>query len=77
MTGAELARQMNKCGTNWTRTSVVKLELGRRATLTVDELVALASCLGVPPLNLLTIDCQHCDGTPPEGYTCNTCRRTT
>lgn len=76
LSGAELARQLVKRGIPWNRTSVVKLETGRRCTLTVDELVGLASVLGALPEHMLKVDCANCGAEPPTGYTCNTCGRT-
>ena len=40
-------------GVPWSRVSVEKLENGRRGSITVQELMALALVLGVPPLWLL------------------------
>ncbi len=44
---------MNERGIPWNRTTVAKLETGRRETVTVQELLALALVLNVPPVWLL------------------------
>jgi transcriptional regulator with XRE-family HTH domain len=52
-TAAELARQMKAAGIPWERIVVTKLETGRRASVSVDELLALAAVLNVAPVHLL------------------------
>lgn len=51
--GADLAVRVQDQGLNWTRTTVAKLETGRREAVAVHELLALAIALGVPPVWLL------------------------
>lgn len=53
LSGAKLAERMAPYGVSWNRTTVAKLESGRREQLTVGELVALALALGTTPLSLL------------------------
>lgn len=52
-TAAELAERMNAAGFPWDRFTVQNLENGRRATLTVEEFLALAYVLDVAPVHLL------------------------
>jgi transcriptional regulator with XRE-family HTH domain len=52
--GAALAERLNERGIPWNRTTVAKLETGRRESITVQELLALAVVLEVPPVWLLT-----------------------
>lgn len=54
LSGAGLAAEMVKLGVPWNRTTVAKLETGRRESVTVQELLALAAALNVPPVWLLT-----------------------
>jgi transcriptional regulator with XRE-family HTH domain len=49
----QLAEQMTKAGVAWDRNVVANLETGRRASVGVDELLALAHVLSVAPLSLL------------------------
>lgn len=44
---------MNEQGIPWNRTTVAKLETGRRESISVRELLALAVVLDVPPVWLL------------------------
>lgn len=53
LSGAALAERLNAYGIDWNRTTVAKLETGRRESLTVAELLALALVLGVPPVLLI------------------------
>lgn len=53
LSGPALAGAMNERGIPWNRTTVAKLETGRRETVTVQELLALAAVLAVPPVWLL------------------------
>lgn len=53
LSGPALAAAMNERGIPWNRTTVAKLETGRRETVTVQELLALAVVLDVPPVWLL------------------------
>lgn len=53
LSGSALAAEMNKRGIPWNRTTVAKLETGRRESLNVQELLALALVLDVPPVSLI------------------------
>jgi transcriptional regulator with XRE-family HTH domain len=53
MTAAKLAAEMTRVGIGWDRNTVTKLETGRRANVSVAELLALASVLDVAPVHLL------------------------
>jgi transcriptional regulator with XRE-family HTH domain len=53
---AELAERMKAAGVPWERVVVTKLETGRRASVSVDELLALAAVLNCPPVMLMTAD---------------------
>jgi transcriptional regulator with XRE-family HTH domain len=44
---------MKELGIQWNRTTVAKLETGRRESVSVQELLALALVLDVPPISLL------------------------
>ncbi len=53
MSAARLAEAMTNLGVPWKREVVANLENGRRDKLEVDELLALAVVLQVPPIALL------------------------
>jgi transcriptional regulator with XRE-family HTH domain len=53
LTAAQLAEQMTRVGIPWDRGTVAKLETGRRANVSVAELLALAYVLAVAPGHLL------------------------
>lgn len=53
LSGADMAAAMHEQGIGWNRTTVAKLETGRRESVTVQELLALAVALNVPPVWLL------------------------
>lgn len=64
MSQEELGRRMSALGCEgWGRTSVQKLENGRRGSLSVRELLALALVFGVPPV-LLVADPRTVDRVP-------------
>ncbi|MFG3231821.1 helix-turn-helix transcriptional regulator [Streptomyces antibioticus] len=52
-TAAELGKQMTRHGLKWDRSIVANFEAGRRRTVSVDELLALALVFDVAPVNLL------------------------
>lgn len=52
-TAEALARMMAAVGVPWTRIVVTKLETGRRPSVSVEELLALATVLHVAPINLM------------------------
>jgi transcriptional regulator with XRE-family HTH domain len=71
-----LAEAMTEAGYPIQRSVIANLESGRRAEVSVDHLVIAARALGIDAAILLreiTAPCPRCDGTPPEGFTCNTC----
>jgi hypothetical protein len=53
MTAAQLAEAMTAAGIPWERSTVAKLETGRRQTVTIDEAVALVLVLDVSMAELL------------------------
>lgn len=53
MTAAQLAAAMTDAGTPWKRSTVTKLETGRRQAVTIDEAVALVQVLDVTMAELL------------------------
>ena len=66
ISGAVLAAGMKDRGIPWNRTTVAKLETGRRESITVPELLALADVLGVPVPSLL-VDLTAATAVPFEG----------
>lgn len=52
-TADQLAKELQAVGIEWDRSIVTNLELGRRKTVSVEELLALAYVLGVAPVHLL------------------------
>jgi len=56
--GADLSRELRAVGVQWERAMVAKLETGRRKSVSVTELLALAYVLNVAPVHLLV---------PPDG----------
>lgn len=70
-----LTEAVTAAGIAWDRSIVANLENGRRSTVSVDELAALARVLDVePPWSLTeTPICATCAGTPPTGFTCRSC----
>jgi transcriptional regulator with XRE-family HTH domain len=48
-----LADELTQVGINWDRSIVANLESGRRATVSVEELLALAYVFGVAPVHIL------------------------
>lgn len=76
MSGAKLADQMRVHGLPaWLPATVSKLETGRRESVTVDELEALARIFRVPIASLVEAECSQCLNTPPAGFTCKACGR--
>lgn len=63
MSGPALAKELTKLGVPWNRTTIAKFETGGRHSITVQELLALALALGVPPVMLLA-DPRHVDEVP-------------
>ena len=61
------------------RSIIANLENGRRADVSVDELAAFAAALGMDPWSLTTDEplCAACRNSPPAGYACVICQRST
>jgi transcriptional regulator with XRE-family HTH domain len=55
LSAQRLADELNKVGIPWERMVVTKLENGRRASVSVEELWALAYVLDVAPIDLVQI----------------------
>lgn len=53
LSGAQLAERLSRHGIHWNRSTAAKLETGRREAISVQELLALADVLGVPPMSLV------------------------
>ncbi len=51
--GAELGAQLSEIGVPWNRSVVANFESGRRPSVSVQEVMALAYVLDVAPVNLL------------------------
>jgi transcriptional regulator with XRE-family HTH domain len=67
LSAAKLARRMREAGIPWQRIVVTKLETGRRASVSVAEMFALAAVLNCPPVMLMTADERKQPGYRP-GY---------
>ncbi|MGQ0479711.1 MAG: helix-turn-helix domain-containing protein [Pseudonocardia sp.] len=63
LSGSALAKRMSGSGVKWTRTTVAKFETFQRASITVQELLALSLALQVPPVMLLA-DPRRSDDFP-------------
>jgi transcriptional regulator with XRE-family HTH domain len=75
---AALSDRLRELGSPLGRTAVVHLETGKRETVTVQEMLALAQALDVPPTALLAdMSCSTCWGAPPTGFSCNACGAST
>lgn len=78
---ADLAAAVTAAGYPMSQAIVGRIEFGRTASggrqaVTVDELVGLATALGVEPAHLLTpTECDTCHGRQSAGLTCRTCGR--
>jgi transcriptional regulator with XRE-family HTH domain len=61
-----LAEEMTKVGIPWDRSIVANIENGRRASVSVEELLALAYVLSVAPVHLVIppVDADDSDRTP-------------
>jgi transcriptional regulator with XRE-family HTH domain len=72
----ELADRMTRLGYPIKRSVIANCESGRRAEVSVDHLAFAARALGADAATVLRgviSPCPHCQGAPPEGFTCNTC----
>jgi len=78
MTTYALSDALVHAGRPITASGIVRLEKQQRQ-VTVDDLAALASALGVTPAQILDppTDCRVCHGTPPPGFACTECGTTT
>lgn len=63
LSGPALAKRLVGLGLRWNRTTVAKFETGLRGSITVQELLALALALDVPPIWLL-VDPTQDHGAP-------------
>jgi transcriptional regulator with XRE-family HTH domain len=74
MSAQELSDATERLGLMVSRSVIANFESGRRAAITVDELIVLSRALGLNPVKLLDVDdCETCGGNPPRGFTCNSC----
>lgn len=66
-----LAEEMSKVGVPWDRSIVANIENGRRASISIEEVLALAYVLSVAPVHLIVppVDDQAAPGylITPEG----------
>lgn len=53
VTAAELARRVDALGYTYTRNALVNLEGGRKTSVDISELIAIAHALDVPPITLI------------------------
>lgn len=77
MTTEQLAERVSDLGRPMYATTITKIEKMLRR-VDVDDLTALATALGVTPVQLLEppTDCATCHGTPPPGFACTECGTT-
>ncbi|WFE45013.1 helix-turn-helix domain-containing protein [Verrucosispora sp. WMMD1129] len=61
---AQLAAELQEVGLRWDRSIVASFELGRRASVSVEELLALAYVLDVAPVHLLVPPDKASDSGP-------------
>jgi transcriptional regulator with XRE-family HTH domain len=75
LSAQRLADLLTEDGFPIKRSVLANMEGGRVATVSVDFLDAAARALGTDLVALLTqpVACPKCQGTPPAGFTCNTC----
>lgn len=74
---AQLSLLLDKTERPIRATGLHRLENGKRR-VDVDDLVALATALGVEPIALLeqpSVSCAQCADEPPVGFTCQRCGR--
>lgn len=74
MTRTRLAEMFEEGGRSGGVLAISRIESLRRR-VDADDLVVLARILNVEPADLLmdAPKCRSCGGTPPPGFTCNTC----
>ena len=69
----DLAKLLSEASRPIIASGIQRVEVGARR-VDVDDLVAFAKALDVPPVDLLEPwDCDVCHGQPPAGFTCSTC----
>jgi transcriptional regulator with XRE-family HTH domain len=69
LSGVRLAEEMTKVGIKWDRSIVANLENGRRSTISVEELLALAYVLDVAPVHLMVpLDPDGWYAVTPDNY---------
>lgn len=78
MSRADVIRRVVELGRYMDYAALRRVERGERR-VDADDLVALATALGVTPAQLLEppTDCHICHGTPPPGFACTECGTTT
>jgi transcriptional regulator with XRE-family HTH domain len=68
-TAARLAEELTNVGIKWDRSVVANLENGRRAIVTVEELLGLAYVLDVAPIHLMVpLDSAGWYAVTPDSY---------
>lgn len=73
---ADLAARMIDMPHPVSRSQLANLENDRRASLSLDETIALATALTVVPWWTLATEqplCGHCGSKPPPGFVCTVC----
>jgi transcriptional regulator with XRE-family HTH domain len=77
MSVQRLSDEMAARGCPLSRTAIARRENGYCATVTVDELFAMAAVLGksVEELAAELVGCKRCEDDPPAGFTCGLCGR--
>ncbi len=76
LTQDALADMLREAGSDMSRSVLTSLETGRRTSLDIEEVIALATVLRVDPWSLVSMPeavCLDCYNLTPPGYTCNTC----
>jgi predicted DNA binding CopG/RHH family protein len=71
----KLADLMVEQGYQVSRSMIANYEAKRVASIAIDYVAHAAQALGIPFVTLLVepVQCPACKGSPPEGFTCNTC----
>ncbi|MER7813860.1 helix-turn-helix transcriptional regulator [Streptomyces sp. NPDC096153] len=75
LSAQNLAAQITAAGYPISRTVLSNYENGRKDALPLDFVIVAAEVLGTTLSDLMdgVAKCPACSGTPPEGFTCNTC----
>lgn len=75
LTKTALSNRLRTLGRPMSLDVLTKIERGQRP-VDADDLVAIASALGVSVVDLFGVPaCAQCAGEPPAGFTCNHCGR--